>query len=149
MKIIYKVSYLSNGTKVKITNELFNQLKKWEVENADIPNSFLDELKMQDDEWINNYRNYYLKNTSLNTLINLRIDLKSSVYTTNQSVEQICITREAIANITVILEKCTIIQKRRFIKHFVHKLSYSEIAIQENVSKIAVQKSINKVLKLL
>jgi hypothetical protein len=26
----YKMSYLTDGTKVKITDELFNQLKRWE-----------------------------------------------------------------------------------------------------------------------
>jgi len=62
----YKISYLSNGNKVKITNTLFYQLKNWEVENILLQDKFIAELKSQDNEWINSNCNYYRYNAWIN-----------------------------------------------------------------------------------
>ena len=147
MIIKYKISYLSDGTKVKITNELFRQLKRWEVEGTSISTRFADELKEQDNEWINNYRTYYTFFESLEA----QRDGMYEYYISNEDlpIEKKLLNNELVKSVLNILKNFSETQKRRFIKHFVYEMSYKEIAEQEAVIRRAVNKTIKEVLKLL
>ncbi len=125
--MIYKISYLSNGTKVKITNELFNQLKTWEMEGVMLPIAFVDELKIQDNAWINSNRNYYMH-------IN-QYEPQSYQLSMHPPLVSHILNREKLHQIYQILKTCSGRQKRRFIMHFYYGYSYSDIAVQEGVHK--------------
>ena len=135
--MIYKISYLSNGKKVKITNELFNQLKKWEMEGVMLPIAFVDELKIQDNAWINSNRNYY---THINHNEQHDYQICSSLPIVNH-----ILNREKLYQIYQILKTYSGRQRRRFIMHFYYGYSYSDIAVQEGVHKKTIRKSIQKV----
>ena len=144
----YKISYLSNADKIKITNELFYQLKKWEMEEIILPETFIDELKSQDNEWINNNRSYYSHNVQLNQQGEAEILLRSDSRHRNPVVNKI-ITQEKLHQIYKILQQCTGRQRRRFILHFFYGYSFSDIALQEAVSRNTVRRSIQKARKLI
>jgi hypothetical protein len=145
----YRISYLSNCNKVKITNELFLQFKKWEIEGVALSKSFSDELKLQDNEWINNTRRYYSHNTSFGNFDSYIAALNLHCINDLPSTTELAIRRETISIISSILSKCSYIQRRRFLKHFYYGLSYDEIASQENVNKNTVRRSIKKVKDLI
>ena len=142
-----KYSYLSDGTKVKITNELFRQLKRWEMVDIGISARFLDELKKQDNDWLNSYRNYYLFFKSLEA----EKDGMYEYYLDNGyiPVEKNVDYKERIRIILNFLEFCSVKQRRRFIKHFFYGMSYEEIAKQEAVSKWSVRESIKRAMNML
>ncbi len=149
MTIKYKVSYLSNGTKVKITGELFNQLKQWEMQSIHIPTRFKNELKIQDNDWLNSNRQYYRNNASLDLLIEKNVMFESNLGRKAVSIERIVFCRELIAIVFNILGNCTLTQKRRFIKYYICGFSYKEIAEHEHVSRWAVQRSVKKAVQML
>ena len=146
--IQYKASYLSDGTKVKITHELFNQLKQWEMQSIHIPIRFKNELKIQDNDWLNSNRRYYRHNTSLELLKEKNVVFKCVFSDTAVSVENIA-RRKIIATIFNILDNCTQTQKRRFLKHFMCEMSYTEIAKQENCTKQSINEAIHAVERIL
>ena len=144
----YKISYLSNGDKIKITNELFYQLKKWEMEETILPEAFIDELKSQDNEWINNNRSYYYHNVQFDQQGEAESLLRSDNRHHNPVVNKI-ITQEKLHQIYKILQQCTGRQRRRFILLFFYGYSFSDIALQEAVSRNTVRRSIQKARKLI
>ena len=134
MYISYKKSYLSDGTKVKITHELFNQFKRWEISCVHIVDSYKDELKIQDNRWLNSYIGYYKKFTSL------------GLFEDTDSVELITESNKFdLRIIKDVLRKCTKLQRERFIKHFVLGYDCSEISNQEGKSQRTVQYSIEQI----
>jgi RNA polymerase sigma factor (sigma-70 family) len=149
MTIKYKVSYLSDGTKVKITEELFNNLKMWESQGYKIEDKFKDELKKQDDVWLNSYRQYYRKSSSLEAETEKENPNQSILIDTSQSIEDIVMQNERDQIIYSILDECTETQKRRFIKYYYLHLSYSAIAKQEGCTKRAVGNSIKSAEQML
>jgi len=94
MTIKYKVSYLSDGTKVKITEELFNNLKVWEAQGYEIEDKFKDELKKQDDVWLNSHRQYYRNSSSLDAETEKENPNQSILLDTSQYVENIVLQNE-------------------------------------------------------
>ena len=54
----YRKAYLTDGTQVKITEELFQQLKTWEQEGYAIPLAYSDMLKNEDNDMFKARRNY-------------------------------------------------------------------------------------------
>jgi hypothetical protein len=145
----YKISYLSNCNKVKITNELFLQFKKWEIEGVDISKSFSDELKLQDNEWINNTRRYYSHNTSFGNFDSYIATLNLHCINDLPSFTELVIHRETLSAISAILSQCAFTQRRRFLKHFYYGLSYEEIALQESVNRNTVRRSVKKIKALI
>ena len=141
MKIYYKISCLSDGTKVKITSELFNQIKVWELENISVSDYFKDTLKVQDDKWINSYRQYYRSSIPLN---NLKYDgqLPNIISATN--IKKDTINGNIIEAIYSLLDPCTLLQKKHFIKHYFEGFSISEITIREKRNRTVIYKSIRK-----
>ena len=143
MNIInYKFSYLSDGKKVKITEELFNQLKIWEMQGVEIASEFKDDLKQQDDIWLNSQRNYYLKlhkkgmvdgHFLLTTFLN---DEKSK-----QSIEH----EKVIDEVLVLLNTRTELQRTRFIKHYFLSIPVDEIAMQEKRSPRVIQQCLQEI----
>jgi|GEM_PF-1632953 len=143
----YRLGYLSNGSKVKISDELFNRLKQWEEKNIVIADSFLDELKMQDNNWINKNRSYYRKNTSYDCLKSMGIEFVSKY---NQSSKIYELSAGNLLSIVFeVLIHCTELQRQRFIKHFFYGMSYHAIAKQERKNKDTVRDSVKKVVKML
>ncbi len=142
----YKMSYLTDGTKVKITDELFNQLKKWETENIDVTDYFKDELKKQDNDWINKNRQYQRNTVSLEALMSGGFDcffIDNSSY-----IEKLLLTRERKVNLECILTSCSRVQRKRFVLYFIY-VSYREIARIEQKNKDTVKESIEKVIEML
>ena len=142
MTIKYKVSYLSDGTKVKITEELFINLKMWEAQGYKIEDKFKDELKKQDDVWLNSHRQYYRKSSSLEAESEKENPNQSILIDSSQNIEDIVMQNERDQIIHSILDECTETQKRRFIKYYYLHLSYSAIAKQEGCTKRAVGNSV-------
>lgn len=149
MTIKYKTSYLSNGTKVKITEELFNNLKVWEAQGYEIEDKFKDELKKQDDVWLNSHRQYYRNSSSLDAEAEKENPNQSILLDISQNVENIVLQNEREQIIYSILDECTETQKRRFIKYYYLHLSYSAIAKQEGCTKRAVGNSIKSAEQML
>ena len=143
----YKMSYLTDGTKVKITDELFNQLKRWETENTEVTDYFKDELKKQDNEWINKNRQYQRNNTSLDSLISEGFDF--IFIDSTDLVEEILIKKERKKSVDYILNSCTKMQKRVFVLYFFYGLGYREISRIERKNKDTIKYSIKKVLQML
>jgi hypothetical protein len=117
----YKISYLSNGNKIKITNELFYQLKKWELEKIILAETFIDQLKLQDNEWINSNHSYYRYNIQYKYQSNYGMLLRPDL--TNPVTDQI-LTQEKLHQIYKILQQCTGRQRRRFTLYFFYGYSF-------------------------
>ena len=147
MSIKYKNSKLSDGTKVKITEELFNNLKEWESQGYEIDEKYLDELKKQDDTWLNSYRAYYRRTYSLDAEAEKENPNQSYLLDPRQDVEKIIEQGESENIIHGILNECTEIQRRRFIKYYYLEFTLEMIAKQEGSSFQTVHKSIKKVEK--
>lgn len=147
MTIRYKTSYLSDGTKVKITEELFNNLKVWEAQGYELEDKFKDELKKQDDVWLNSYRQYYRKSVSFEAETEKENPNQSILHDTSQDIENIIMQNEREHIIYSILDECTETQRRRFIKYYYLGCSNVDIAKQEGCYESAVRKSIKKVEK--
>ena len=144
----YKLSYLSNGEKVKITNELFFQLKNWEMEGILLPIKFIDELKSQDNEWINSNRCYYTHNLQFERQdYPKRTSINCIKHTTQ--VTDLILTQEKLHQIYKVLLQCSGRQRRRFVQYFYYGYSYSDIAQQEGVNKSTVRRSIQKIKEII
>ena len=149
MTIKYRKVYLTDGTMVKVTEELFNQIKEWEKEGDTFQIGFIDLLKSLDDEMLNGQRNYYLHNISLEGELekekaNLKLIIDSN-NTFNDTVESIGLKNQ----INAVLVSCTDTQKRRFIKYYYLDFTLEMIAKQEGCSISSVYRSIKKVEKKL
>ena len=149
MNTKYKKSYLSDGTQVKITEELFNQLLEWSKEGREFHFSYIDLLKTMDNEMINANRNYYIHNISLegiteNEILNPEILI-------DESTEENYIGRNIEMNnlIVMALNLSTESQKRRFFKYYYLDFKLERIAEEEGCSTVAVFNSIKKVEKKL
>ena len=147
MNVKYKISYLSDGTKVKITNQLFSQLKKWEEEDVAILPAFLDELKIQDNNWINSTRNYYIKTVAMQSLPHQALNKEKSLRTNNFQISSD--NRVFLSCIISKLTECTATQKRRFLLHYYYGFSYKEIGELEGVSKFSIRNSVQKAIEIL
>ncbi len=143
----YKISYLTNGTKVKITSQLFNQIKQWETEGVKIDSSFLDELKKQDNEWINSTRQHYRNTLAIESLSIYALNNNKAFRIDdfqNESINRICIYK-MLDN----LSSYTEVQRRRFLMKYYLGLSYAQISEMEGCSEFAVRKMVQKVEKRL
>jgi len=147
MSINYKKTYLTDGTPVKITEELFNQLRDWERQGYQFHFSYIDLLKQQDDEMINKNRNYYLHNVSYEDAIRNGDDMK--LLDMHSSPEEIAVDVERRDILLSILYPCSVSQRRRFLKYYYLGFSYAEIARHENCSEGAVRHSIRKTEKII
>lgn len=146
--LYYRKTYLSDGTKIKITHELHGQLDKWKQEQIEISDTILDELKMQSNTEINAERRYYRHNVSLNAELEKEnteaecnygiLDIEDK--TTN--VEQSVIDKDTNRQIISVLKQCTPKQRERFISHFYYDKSYVEIAQALACSEKAIRDSI-------
>lgn len=145
MTINYRKAYLTDGTQVKITEELFQQLKQWEKEGYDIPFQYTDILKQEDNKMINANRQYYRNNISLEEQMSKEQSNPSLVEDTKFSVEDTTENIDRRNNIVQILKACTETQRRRFIKHYYLGYSYVQIGKQEGCSDVAVHLNIQKV----
>lgn len=145
MTINYRKAYLTDGTQVKITEELFQQLKQWEKEGYDIPFQYTDILKQEDNKMINANRQYYRNNISLEAHMSKEQSNPSLVEDTKFSVEDTTEIIDMRNNIVQILKACTETQRRRFIKHYYLGYSYAQIGKQEGCSDVAVHLNIQKV----
>ena len=143
----YKIHYLTDGTKVKITSQLFNQIKQWETEGVHIDSSFLDELKKQDNEWINNTRNYYRNSIAIESLPHQVLNQQKELQIKN--FQNISINKIILEDIIKKLSICTKTQRRRFLLHYYYKLSYMEIAELEGRSKYSIRDSVQKAVEML
>lgn len=149
MTIKYKHSYLTDGTKVKITEQLFNQLIKWENEGYEFHFHYIDLLKMQDNDAINKDRVFYAHNTSLDEELKRKNSSIMFLHDIRFSIEKNLINNERETFLAQILNQCTETQRRRFIKHYYLNYNYSEIAIQEHCSRTPIVNSIKAVEKIL
>jgi RNA polymerase sigma factor (sigma-70 family) len=147
MNIKYKISYLTDGNKVKITSQLFKQINEWENEGIKLSSEFLDELKRQDNEWINSIRQYYRYTVSLQSLSQKAVNKEKSL-----RKEEIIIKadrRLLFRQVIKWLDSCTSKQRRRFLLFYYYGFSYSEIGKIEGCSVYAVRKMVQKVEKRL
>ncbi len=139
----YKIHYLTDGTKVKITSQLFNQIKQWETDGVHIDSNFLDELKKQDNEWINSTRRYY-RNTIAIESLSIQVLNQQKALRAN-SFQNISNDRLYINKILENLSVCTDTQIRRFLMYYYFGYSLTSISRHEKCSEGAVRKSIRKV----
>lgn len=149
MTIKYRKTYLSDGRQVKITEELFNQLIEWEREGREFHFNYLDLLKTQDNEMINENRNYYLHNVSFEGEIEKRNRNLMDMFDKSSNPENIAIGTEQSNLILRFLYLCTQKQRRRFFKYYYLDFQYEKIAEQECCSIATVQRSVKKVEKKL
>lgn len=149
MNIKYKASYLSNGDKVKITDELFEQLKKWEVECVDIDEKYIDVLKLQDNEWMNKYRNYYSRKVSLDSSEAKRKEKEKNISNFSYDPECILLHKSNLEIIITELNKCTPLQRSRFIMHCFYGFTFIEIARAEKRDLSTITHCIERVKTLL
>lgn len=141
----YRKAYLTDGTQVKITEELFQQLKQWEQEGYAIPFAYSDMLKKEDDDMINANRRYYRHNIPLDVQ-----DADSPMLRdTRCSLDDHVLRRELSKQVINVLGLCSETQRRRFIKHYYLGFSYSQIAYQEKCTKRAIEFSIRAAEKML
>ena len=149
MTINYRKAYLTDGTQVKITEELFKQLREWEKEGRPIHFSYIDMLKEADNEMINKQRCYNTFNISLEGELEkdssnpmLLKDTRDVSGKATRSIEM----RNAINSV---LSLCSEAQRRRFIKYYYLDFTLERIAAQEGCSFQTIQRSIKKVEKRL
>ena len=149
MTINYRKVYLTDGTQVKITEELFRQLRQWELEKYEISFQYTDMLKREDNEMINANRVYYSHNISLDAQM-LKDHINPALLHDKRCCKDDEIqSKDRQKQIMKVLSLCTETQRRRFIKHYYLGYSYAEIAKQENCYKNAIKQSIDVVVKLL
>lgn len=147
MNIKYKINYLSDGNKVKITNELFNQIKQWDAEGIIITSEFLDELKIQDNNWINSMRRFYRNTVPIESLSYQVINQAKTLRIKN--FQNDCNEKILLKCILSRLSQCTKTQRRRFVLHYYYDFSYEEIGNIEERSKITIRESVKKAVKML
>ena len=147
MNIKYKINYLSNGTKVKITNELFKQINQWDTDKTKISSEFLDELKIQDNNWINSIRRYYRNTIAVESLSYQVLNQDRALRVKNPQNE--CNNKILLESMLFKLSLCTKTQRRRFLLYHYYGLSYIEIAQIEGKNERSIRESIEQALKLL
>jgi DNA-directed RNA polymerase specialized sigma24 family protein len=141
----YRKAYLTDGTQVRISEELYQQLKTWELEGYPFPFEYTDMLKKEDHEMIKANRNYYIHNTSLDAQ-----DADSPILRdVHYGLEDHVIQRERGKQVMKALSLCSDTQRRRFIKHYYLGFSFAEIARQESCYESAVRKSVGKAEKMI
>jgi len=141
----YRKAYLTDGTQVKITEDLFQQLKTWEQEGYAIPFAYADMLKNEDNEMINANRRYYRHNIPLDAQ-----DADSSMLRdTRYSLDDHVLRRELGKQVMKVLGLCSETQRRRFIKHYFLGFSHTQIANQERCAEKQVRKAVNAAEKML
>lgn len=139
----YRKAYLTDGTQVRITEELYQQLKTWEQEGYPFPFEYTDMLKKEDHDMIRANRIYYIHNTSLDAHDANSPMLRDVHY----GLEDHVIQRERGKLVMNVLSLCSDTQRRRFIKHYYLGFGFAEIARQESCYEYAVRKSVRKVEK--
>ena len=144
MKFGYRKAYLTDGTQVKITEELFQQLKTWEQEGYAIPFTYADMLKKEDNEMIKADRKYYTHNVSLDDQVDSAL-----MHDKRHSISDYIQNSFRRNQIMKVLNLCTETQRRRFIKHYYLGYSYAQIARQERCCRKSIYESIQAVEKLL
>ncbi len=149
MNTKYKKTYLSDGTQVKITEELFNQLLEWSKEGREFHFSYIDLLKTMDNEMINANRRYYDNNISLEGILEKEA-LNPEILTDESTVDNYIGRNIEMNNLIIMaLNLCTESQKRRFFKYYYLDFKLERIAEEEGCSFQTVQRSIKKVEKRL
>lgn len=149
MKQGYRKAYLTDGTQVKITEELYQQLKQWEQEGYPFPFEYTDMLKKEDHNMIRANRNYYLHNVSLDAQLFREHVNPALLRDYGYSIEEHILNRDRGRKIMAVLNMCSETQKRRFIKHYYLGFSFAEIARQEMCFESAVRKSVGKAEKMI
>lgn len=145
----YRKAYLTDGTQVKITEELYQQLKTWEQEGYPFPFEYMDMLKKEDHEMIRATRNYYIHNTSLDAQM-LREHINPALLCDKgYSIDEDILYRDRGRQIMAVLNMCSDTQRRRFIKHYYLGFGFAEIARQESCYENAVRKSVRKAEKMI
>ena len=137
MLMQFKYGYLNDGTEVKITEELFTQLKYWENNGIYVDDDFKDILKTQDDAWLNSQRNFYEKlykkgKKDGHTLL--------SVLLGNEDNKELHIDDKVMALLDTRTEK----QKTRFIKRYFLEMTPKDIAKEEHISVQVITRSLRK-----
>jgi DNA-directed RNA polymerase specialized sigma24 family protein len=145
MKQDYRKAYLTDGTQVKITEELYQKLRQLEQEGYTLPFEYTDMLKKEDYDMIRANRTYYLHNTSLDAHDADSPMLRDIYYSLDDHVIQ----RECGKLVMNVLSLCSDTQRRRFIKHYYLGFSFAEIARQESCYESAVRKSVGKAEKMI
>lgn len=149
MTIKYRKAYLTDGTQVKITEELFNQLREWEKEGRSFHFSYIDILKSEDNEMINKQRSYYAYNVSLEGELEKDTSNPMLLNDTKDISGKATRSIELSNAINIVLSLCSDSQRRRFIKYYYLDFTLEKIAAQEGCSFQTVQRSIKKVEKRL
>jgi hypothetical protein len=137
MLMQFKYGYLNDGTEVKITEELFTQLKYWENNGIYVDDDFKDILKVQDDAWINSQRNFYEKlykkgKKDGHTLL--------SVLLGKEDNKELHSDDKVLALLDTRTEK----QKARFIKRYFLEMTPKDIAKEEHISVQVITRSLKK-----
>ena len=137
MLMQFKYAYLNDGTEVKITEELFNQLKYWENDGIYVDDDFKDILKVQDDAWINSQRNFYEKlykkgKKDGHTLLSILLGKEDN--------QELHIDDKVMALLDTRTEK----QKARFIKCYFLEMTPKDIAKEEHISVQVITRSLKK-----
>ena len=137
MLMQFKYAYLNDGTEVKITEELFNQLKYWENDGIYVDDDFKDILKIQDHDWLTSQRNFYEKlykkgkkdgHTLLCVLLGKEDNKESHIDD----------------KVLALLDTRTQKQKSRFIKRYFLGIKPKDIAKEENISVQVITRSLKK-----
>ena len=149
MTINYRKAYLTDGTQVKITEELYKQLCQWEQERYEIPFQYSDMLKKEDNALINAERRYYRHNISLDAQLLKEHINPELMHSKEHPIDEQIQVKEHRKQIMKLLNLCTGTQKRRFIKHYFLGYNKCEIARQECCAEKNVRKSINQVEKII
>ena len=141
----FRKAYLTDGTQVRITEDLYQQLNTWEQEGCPFPFEYTDMLKKEDHNMIKANRNYYIHNTSLDAQ-----DVDSPILRdVHYGLEDHVIQRERGRQVMKVLSLCSDTQRRRFIKHYYLGISFAEIARQETCYESAVRKSVRKAERMI
>ena len=137
MLIQFKYGYLNDGTEVKITEELFNQLKYWENNEVYIDDDFKDILKIQDDAWLNSQRNFYEKLYTKGKKDGYTL---LSVLLGKEDNKGLHIDDKVLSLLDTRTEK----QKTRFIKRYFLEMTPKDIAKEEHISVQVITRSLKK-----
>ena len=137
MLMQFKYAYLNDGTEVKITEELFNQLKYWENDGIYVDDDFKDILKIQDHDWLTSQRNFYEKlykkgKKDAHTLLSVLLGKEDNQ---DSHIE---------AKVLALLDTRTEKQKTRFIKRYFLEMTPKDIAKEEHISVQVITRSLKQ-----
>ena len=139
----YTKTSLHDGTQVKITHRLAQQIKEYESQGCHY--SFIDFLMVKDDEMINQNRVYNEHNEPFDETT----ESQGMHSNCDSPIEEQIIHEELSESVQNVLNQCTEIQRRRYLMRYERGLSLEAIARKENRSKQSVEESINQVRILL